>query len=74
MLKKLFSLAVGFIIALFAGAVHAATYIDPAVSGIFADIETDVGTLAGYGWALLGVIVGTFVAFKLVKKFLNRAS
>jgi len=54
---------------MFSPATFAASYIDPAVSGVFTQVEADVTTMSGYSWVLLGMVFGIGVAMKLFSKF-----
>lgn len=72
-MKNLKVLALAFVAAL-VGTSNAIAAVPAGVEAVFTTTATDFGTVAGYGWVLLLVIVGGLVMFKIVKKVLGKAS
>jgi len=52
----------------------AASYIDPSVSGVFTQLQTDAGTLFGFGYALLGIVVGGLIVMSLVSRLAKKGA
>lgn len=53
-------------------AAHAA--VPAGAEAIFTTTATDFGTVAGYGFTLMAVVVGGLVIFKIVKKVFSKAT
>lgn len=41
---------------------------------IFTDAATDFGTIAGWGFTCMAVVVGGLIVFKLIRKVANKAT
>jgi len=57
-----------------AASASAASYIDPSVSGIFTQVGTDAGTLFGFGYVLLGIVVGGLIVMSLVSRLAKKGA
>lgn len=53
-------------------AAHAA--VPAGAEAVFTTMATDFGTIAGYGFTLMAVVVGGLVIFKIVKKVFSKAT
>jgi hypothetical protein len=59
---------------LVAGAASAQAAVPAGVEAVFTGVATDFGTLLGYGYTLMGVVVAGMIILGLVKKVAKKAA
>ena len=56
------------------GVASAASFINPAVSGIYTQVGADAGTLFGFAYILLGIVVGGGIVMTLVSRLARKGA
>ncbi|MBS0443249.1 MAG: hypothetical protein JSR38_14950 [Proteobacteria bacterium] len=57
-----------------AGAVAANAAVPAGTEAVFTGLATDFGTILGYGYTLMGVVVAGLIVLGLVKKVAKKSS